>query len=141
MPGDLLFSAPEYMVGIWPDERSEQFSVATLLYYMLSGEYPYNADVAKQSSYSGLLKLRYTSLLQRKGEIPVWLDATIKRGCHPQMAKRYPSLSEFVYDIYHPNPAYRGKLPLIERHPVRVWQGISAVLMGLLIALSLYTFG
>lgn len=128
IPGDLLFAAPEYFVGLWPDERAEQFSLAVLMYYLLSGEYPYNAGVAKKTSYSGLLKLRYINLLQRNVSVPAWLDATIKRACHPQAAKRYDSLSEFVYDLHHPNPAYGRTLPLMERHPVRVWQGIAGVL-------------
>ena len=84
--------------------------------------------MAKKTSYSGLLKLRYINLLQRNVSVPAWLDATIKRACHPQAAKRYDSLSEFVYDLHHPNPAYGRTLPLMERHPVRVWQGIAGVL-------------
>jgi len=140
IPGDLLFAAPEYFVGLWPDERAEQFSLAVLLYYLLSGEYPYDAGVAKKTSYSGLLKLRYISLNQRNVSVPAWLDATIKRACHPQATKRYESLSEFVYDLYHPNPAYGRTLPLIERHPVRLWQGISGVLAITVILLLILLF-
>lgn len=140
IPGDLLFAAPEYFVGLWPDERSEQFSLAVLLYYLLSGEYPYDAEVAKKQNYSGLLKLRYTSLLQRNITVPVWVDAALKRACHPQIAKRYESLSEMLYDLHHPNPAYSGTLPLIERHPVRVWQGISAILAVAVVVLSILLF-
>nr|WP_175439506.1 bifunctional protein-serine/threonine kinase/phosphatase [Alteromonas lipolytica] len=141
IPGDLLFAAPEYFVGLWPDERSEQFSLAILLYYLLSGEYPYDAEVAKKQNYSGLLKLRYKSLIQRNIAVPVWVDAALKRACHPLIAKRYESLSEFLYDLHHPNPAYSGTLPFIERNPVRVWQGISAVLAVMVIALSVMLFG
>ncbi|MDC8831475.1 bifunctional protein-serine/threonine kinase/phosphatase [Alteromonas gilva] len=141
IPGDLLFSAPEYFAGLWPDERADQFSLAVLVYHLLSGEYPYNTNVARQSNYAGLLKLRYTSLLQRNVNVPLWVDAALKRACHPQAAKRYPSLSEFLYDLHHPNPAYRGGVPLIERNPVRVWQGISAVLMVLLMVVVVLHYG
>ena len=140
IPGDLLFAAPEYFVGLWPDERAEQFSLAVLLYYLLSGEYPYDASVAKKTSYSGLLKLRYISLNQRNVSVPAWLDATIKRACHPQANKRYESLSEFVYDLHHPNPAYGRTLPLMERHPVRAWQGISGILAIMVIVLLVLLF-
>ena len=140
IPGDLLFAAPEYFVGLWPDERAEQFSLAVLLYYLLSGEYPYDAGVAKKTSYPGLLKLRYISLNQRNVSVPAWLDATIKRACHPQAGKRYESLSEFVYDLHHPNPAYGRTLPLMERHPVRVWQGISGILTITVIVLLVLLF-
>lgn len=141
IPGDLLFSAPEYFVGVWPDESAEQFSLAVLVYFLVSGEYPYNSDVAKQTNYAGLLKLRYITLLQRNVNVPVWFDATLKRACHPQASKRYPSLSEFLYDLHHPNPAYRGGVPLIERNPVRVWQSVSAILLVLLLSLVILHYG
>tara|TARA_B100001109_G_scaffold49193_1_gene39660 strand:+ start:79 stop:378 length:300 start_codon:yes stop_codon:yes gene_type:complete len=96
--------------------------------------------VAKKTSYSALLKLRYISLNQRNVSVPAWLDATIKRACHPQATKRYESLSEFVYDLYHPNPAYGRTLPLMERHPVRVWQGISGILAITVIVLLVLLF-
>ena len=136
IPGDLLYSAPEYFVGLWANEQADQFSLSSILYYALSGAHPYGTAVAKTTSYSALHKLRYQRLLQRDVSVPVWLDETVKRGCHPQAAKRYPSLSELLYDLQHPNPAYQQTLPLAERHPVKFWQGISAVLAALL-ALSL----
>ena len=136
IPGDLLYSAPEYFVGLWANEQADQFSLTSILYYALSGAHPYGTAVAKTTSYSALHKLRYQRLLQRDVSVPAWLDETVKRGCHPQAAKRYPSLSELLYDLQHPNPAYQQTLPLAERNPVKFWQGISAVLAALL-ALSL----
>ena len=50
--------------------------------------------------------------------------------------KANSSLSELLYDLQNPNPAYQQTLPLAERNPVKFWQGISAVLAALL-ALSL----
>ena len=138
--GDLLFTAPEYFVGLWPDESSDQFSLAVVLYFLLSGEYPYNSNVAKKSNYAGLLKLRYISLLQRNIAVPMWIDETLKRACHPKASKRYPSLSEFLYDLNHPNPSYRKSLPLMEQHPVRAWKTISGVLLVLLLAMLVVHF-
>ncbi|NDW15757.1 protein kinase [Alteromonas genovensis] len=135
VPGDLLFTAPEYFVGLWPDESADQFSLAVVLYFLLSGEYPFNSNVAKKSNYAGLLKLRYISLLQRNVAVPMWVDEALKRACHPKASKRYPSLSEFLYDLNHPNPSYRKSLPLMEQHPVRAWQTVSGVLLVLLIVM------
>lgn len=141
IPGDLLFTAPEYFLGIWPDEHTDQFSLAVVIYFLLSGEYPYNSKVAKKTNYAGLLKLRYTSLLQRNVNVPIWVDATLKRACHPIASKRYPSLSEFLFDLNHPNPAYRGGLPFLEQNPVRTWQVIAGVLMILLVVMIVIHYG
>ena len=35
-------------------------------------------------------------------EIPVWVDGALERAVHPNPAKRYDSLSEFVYDLRAP---------------------------------------
>ncbi|TPV55425.1 bifunctional protein-serine/threonine kinase/phosphatase [Aestuariibacter sp. GS-14] len=132
IPGDLLYSAPEYFVGLWANEQADQYALACVLYYALSGGHPYGTSVARTTSYSALHKLRYQRLLQRDVSVPVWLDETMKRGCHPQAGKRYPSLSEFLYDLQHPNPGYQQVLPLAERNPVRFWQTVSGVLAVLL---------
>jgi hypothetical protein len=44
---------------------------------------------------------------------------------------RYAALSEFVWDLEHPNPAFlkRSPIPLAQRHPLRFWQSVSALLL------------
>jgi hypothetical protein len=56
---------------------------------------------------------------------------------HPNPAKRHDDLSEFVYDLHHPNKEFLSKtrLPLIERNPVVFWKGVSFVLMVVVILL------
>lgn len=132
VPGDMLYSAPEYFLGYWPDTRSDMFSLAVLIYHTLSGDYPYNTSVAKLCSPRELSRLKYKSLIQRNLNIPVWVDATISKACRPDMQKRYQALSEFSFDMHNPNPAYNRSLPLMERNPVRAWQLIS---LGLAFAL------
>jgi hypothetical protein len=50
--------------------------------------------------------------------------------------RRYAEISEFLYDLRHPNPAYLRErpLPLLERDPLRFWKGLSALLAALLAA-------
>jgi hypothetical protein len=63
--------------------------------------------------------------------IPVWIDEALKKALQPDPYERYQELSEFMYDLRHPNKAYvnRTRAPLIERHPVVLWKGISFVLL------------
>ena len=39
-------------------------------------------------------------------------------------------MAEFLYDLQHPNRAFLGRqrLPLIERHPLAFWKGVSLLL-------------
>ena len=49
---------------------------------------------------------------------------------HPNPAKRYDSLSEFLFDLRHPNANYLGaaSTPLIERNPLLFWKSTTIVL-------------
>jgi hypothetical protein len=51
-------------------------------------------------------------------------------------------LSEFVYDLHHPNNAFLNKTrpPLIERNPVIFWKSISLVLLLALVGVSVARF-
>ena len=49
---------------------------------------------------------------------------------HSEPNRRYGELSEFVYDLRHPNQALMSKriAPLLERNPGAFWRGVSLVL-------------
>ena len=59
---------------------------------------------------------------------------------HPDPRKRYEELSEFVYDLRHPNESFLdvAAAPLIERNPLLFWKGLSLALAGVVVALLLY---
>lgn len=132
--GDLQYCAPEYIVGLHPDSRADQYALSATFYFLLSGRFPYGTRVAQVSSISGLHKLRYQSVCSQRAAIPVWVDFALKRACNVLAHKRYAALTEFLHDICYPNPAATDALPLLETHPVRVWQGVAA-----LMALGLFT--
>ncbi|GGB98992.1 protein kinase [Marinobacterium zhoushanense] len=135
--GTALFTAPEYFLGFPGSERSDQFSLGVICYQMLSGRFPYGTQVAKCRTAKAQQKLRYDSILDDEREIPAWVDEALKRATHPSPEKRYDDLSEFIYDLRHPNREYLNKTrpPLIERNPVLFWQGVSALLACALIYL------
>ena len=55
---------------------------------------------------------------------------------------REATLSEFQYDLSHPNPAFKkaSELPLLERNPLKFWQMLSGGLL-LLNLILLYLLG
>lgn len=137
LTGALMYCAPECFLGEPGSVQSDMYSLAVLTYYLLSQRYPYGAAVPRATTVAAQHKLRYRSVLDAQRHIPGWLDDTLKKALHPNPAKRYPVLSAFLYDLRHPNPAYlqAQRAPLIQRHPVRFWQGVSALLLCLVIVL------
>ncbi len=129
--GTTQFAAPEYFIGEPGTTRSDLFSLGVLAYQMLSGQLPYGTEVAKAHNKVAQRKLSYHSLLNGQRRIPYWVDDTIKKAVHPEPLRRYQQLSEFLYDLRHPNPKfiYQSRPPLLERNPVVFWKGLSLVLI------------
>ncbi|GAA0792029.1 bifunctional protein-serine/threonine kinase/phosphatase [Marinobacterium sediminicola] len=125
--GTALYSAPEYFIGEYGDWRADLYSLAVITYQMLSGRFPYGNQVARTRTRAAQQRLSYDSVLDEDREIPAWIDDTLKQALHPDPDRRYQDLSEFIYDLRHPSQRFlnRTKPPLIERSPVRFWQGIS----------------
>jgi serine/threonine protein phosphatase PrpC/ribosomal protein L39E len=128
--GTVQYTAPEYFLGEGGSPRSDQFSLGVIAYQMLTGKLPYGAQAAKARTRSQLRKLKYSSLLDDNREIPVWIDGMLQRAVHPDPAKRYEELSEFVFDLRHPNPKYLNAtaVPLMERNPLLFWKCLSFIL-------------
>ena len=76
-------------------------------------------------------KLKYQTLLSDEREIPAWIDDVLKMATHPLPIKRYQELSEFIYDLRHPNQAFINKTqpPLIERDPLFFWKSFAFIQM------------
>ncbi|MEQ5834934.1 bifunctional protein-serine/threonine kinase/phosphatase [Marinobacter sp. NFXS9] len=137
LPGTALYMAPEYFMGEVGTARSDLYSLAVLTYHLLSGRFPYGPQVAKAKTAAAQRNLKYQSVLDDERAIPAWVDETLKKALHPNPDKRYQELSEFTYDLRHPNKAYLNKTrpPLLERNPVAVWQGISGILAAAVVYL------
>ena len=135
--GTVQYTAPEYFLGEPGRPCSDLFSLAVISYQMLSGRLPYGAEVAKSRTRAAQRKLRYQSVLDENREIPAWVDSALAKAVHPDPNRRYQELSEFTHDLRHPNKALLEERPpaLIERNPLRFWQGLSFMLAMLLLVL------
>ena len=127
--GTMRYSAPEYFLGHVGSERSDIYSLAVITYQMLSGRFPYGVEIAQAKNMSAQRRLSYRSLINDDSEFPIWIDDALRRALHIDPLKRHGELSEFIYDLHHPNKAYlsRNRRPLIERDPVMFWQGLSII--------------
>jgi serine/threonine protein kinase len=128
--GTVQYTAPEYFLGEGGSARSDIFSLGVIAYQMLTGRLPYGAQIPKIRTKSQQKKLRYRSVLDDNRDIPAWIDGALKKAVHPDPYQRYEELSEFVFDLRHPNKNFlkTSPVPLIERDPLLFWKVLSAVL-------------
>lgn len=136
--GAAQYAAPEYFLGENGSTRSDIFSLGVIAYQMLSGKLPYGAEVPKARTRAAQRNLDYQTVLNDDREIPAWVDDAIKKAVHPDPLKRYEELSEFIYDLHHPNQAFLSKTrpPLIERNPVVFWKTVSLLLLIVIVVMA-----
>ena len=135
MRGTIRYSAPEYFLGQLGTQASDIYALAVITYQMLSGQFPYSAKMAQANSVSAQKKLYYRSLINDDSTLPIWIDDMLEHALQINPVKRYSELSEFIYDLRHPNKLFLAKIkrPLLQRDPVKFWKGISFVFFVLLI--------
>jgi serine/threonine protein phosphatase PrpC len=132
--GTVQYAAPEYFAGDRGSEQSDLYSLGVIAYQMLTGRLPYGPAVARTRSRKEQQKLRFASLREIRPDVPDWLEEAICKAVHPDPAKRYAELSEFEYDLSHPNAKLLGTRPpsLMDRNPLLFWQ-IFSLFLGLII--------
>ena len=125
--GTLSYSAPEYFLGEGGTKCSDLFALGVITYQMLTGELPYGTAIAKCQTRAAFNQLHYHSALHEKRAIPAWVDDALQKAVAINPNKRYAALSEFLFDLRHPNAAFvnRTRPPLLERNPLRFWQWLA----------------
>lgn len=140
--GTAQYTAPEYFRGESASARSDMFSLGVIAYQMLTGRLPYGAQIARARTKSKLGKLRYDSAQTGDRAIAPWIDGALKKAVHPDPYQRYESLSEFTFDLRHPNAKYlHATTPLIERNPSLFWKCATAILACAALALLAMRLG
>jgi serine/threonine protein kinase len=129
--GTAQYIAPEYLLGETGTPESDLFSLGVITYQMLTGKLPYGTQVAKATTKSAQNKLKYTPIAYDNRHIPLWIDGALKKALHPNPYKRYQEISEFLFDLRHPNKAFtnQSRPPLLERDPVFFWKSVSIILI------------
>jgi serine/threonine protein phosphatase PrpC len=142
--GTQQYTAPEYFLGEQASSRSDLFSLGVITYQMLTGKLPYGAQIARAQTRAQFGRLVYAPAAHGTRDIPQWIDGTLEKAVHPNLAKRYDSLSEFLFDLRHPNANYlnTSSTPLIERNPLLFWKSTTVVLaLAVILLLALQHFG
>ncbi|MBN8981146.1 MAG: bifunctional protein-serine/threonine kinase/phosphatase [Rhizobiales bacterium] len=135
--GTVQYTAPEYFFGEEGSPRSDMFSLGVITYQMLTGKLPYGAEAARMRTKSQFGKLRYISALDDNRAIPAWIDGVLEKAVNLDPNKRYESLSEFVFDLRHPNSKYlrSTRPPLLERNSQIFWKCLTLFLLCIILFL------
>ncbi len=99
--GSPAYMAPEQVVGVRGDPRSDVFSIGVMLYELATGELPFGSP----STTGGLRQRLWVDPMpprKRRLNLPEWLQEVILRCLEPTAAKRYPSAAHLAFDLMHP---------------------------------------
>jgi serine/threonine protein kinase len=138
--GTAGYSAPEAVLGGKSTAQSDIFSLAVIVFEMLTGKEPFDGKLNQCRTSKAYLKTKYVPAYELNPLVPVWIDGAIKKGLRFKPERRYDEVDEFLYELQHPNPKYKKyyKAALMEKNPVVFWQVTSAVLFLLLCASLIY---
>lgn len=99
--GSPTWMAPEQVVGMRGDPRSDIFAIGVMLYELATRELPFGNP---QTSGGLRQRLWMDPVPPRKlrPELPEWLQEVILRCLEPEAARRYASAAHLAFDLSHP---------------------------------------
>lgn len=120
--GTVNYTAPECLDGTPGQRRSDLFAFGVIAYELLTGKPPYG-DEPTTRTYR---RKNPTPARRYREELPKWIDAALLKAVAVTPDNRYTELSEFLHDLEQPNAELigEGDVPLIQRNPLRFWQGL-----------------
>lgn len=99
--GSPTWIAPEQVVGVRGDPRSDVFAMGVMLYEMCTAELPFGCP----ETAGGLrqrLWMQPTPPRQLRPGLPGWMQEVILRCLEPHAVDRYPSAAHVAFDLTHP---------------------------------------
>ena len=99
--GSPAWIAPEQVVGMRGDPRSDIFALGVMLYQLCTGRLPFGTP---QTTAGLRQRLWVDPMPPRKSrpELPSWLQEVVMRCLEPEAAERYPSAAHLAFDLMHP---------------------------------------
>jgi len=117
--GSPAWIAPEQVVGVRGDPRSDIFAIGVMLYELATGELPFGAPTTS-SGMRQRLWMTPAPPRKHRADIPPWLQEVILRCLEPEAGSRYPSAAHLAFDLSNPEQVLvteRGERT--ERTPLR----------------------
>ncbi len=99
--GSPIWIAPEQVVGVRGDPRSDIFAIGVMLYQLTTGELPFGAP-RTDGGLRQRLWMDPPPPRKLQPQLPEWLQEVILRCLEPAAADRYPSAAHLAFDLRHP---------------------------------------
>src|SRR5215212_2622433 len=96
--GTTDYVSPEQAMGSAVDARTDIYSLGVLLYEMLTGEVPFQAETLVGVAMKHVNE-QMPDVQERRPEISSALAAVIERSTSKDPGKRYPDMSSFLADL------------------------------------------
>src|SRR5262249_1643946 len=106
--GTPLFASPEQLRGDPLDARTDVYSVAALLYYLIAGQAPFHSSEGA-SVIARVASEPPPPLRRVRPDVSPALEQVVVRGLERQRERRYQSLHEFREDL---RPLLPGQLSI-----------------------------
>ena len=100
--GSPIWIAPEQVVGVRGDPRSDVFAIGVMLYQLATGETPFG-EPATDAGMRQRLWMDPVPPRKRRPDLPEWLQEVILKCLEPVAAQRYPSAAHLAFDLTHPS--------------------------------------
>ena len=102
--GTVAYASPEQLTGPDVDARSDIYSLAVVIFEMLTGRAPFEtADML--AAVGAKLAHGAPGLRAIRPDVPRWLDAAVARGLATQAADRWQTMREFGAALCTPDAA------------------------------------
>jgi eukaryotic-like serine/threonine-protein kinase len=100
--GTAPYTAPERLLGMRDDPRSDLFSLGVLLYFFTTGVRPFGESETMRGMRRRLWRDPYPPR-KLKADYPPWLQEIVLRCLEIDPAWRYPTASQLAFELSHPD--------------------------------------
>lgn len=126
--GSVHYISPEQAKGELTDERADLYSVGVMMYEMLTGRLPFEADNAVSVA---IMQLQSEAQRPRNinEDIPEGLEEITLKAMQKETEKRYQSAAEMLSDIdeFKKNPSIRFEYQYFAEEPTRYVDAIARI--------------
>jgi eukaryotic-like serine/threonine-protein kinase len=121
--GTAPYMAPERLLGVRDDPRSDLFSLGVLLYFFTTGERPFGESETLRAMRRRLWRDPQPPRRLR-GDYPPWLQEIVLRCLEIEPVWRHPTASQLAFDLAHPDQVkLTARSERLKRDPIStVWR-------------------
>jgi len=121
--GTAPYMAPERLLGVRDDPRSDLFSLGVLLYFFTTGVRPFGESETLRGMRRRLWRDPYPPR-KLKPDYPPWLQEIVLRCLEIEPVWRHPAASQLAFELAHPNQVkLTARSERLNRDPIStVWR-------------------